>query len=107
MPARPSLAVLMDPLDAIKPAKDSTVAMLAAAARRGCDTWYFTQADLSVRDGRAIARLTPIEVAGTGKEQAWYRIGAASVHAAGTPCLPPARRGPPPRTRAATSRAAS
>ncbi|HXV41244.1 MAG TPA: glutathione synthase [Steroidobacteraceae bacterium] len=81
MPARPSLAVLMDPLDAIKPAKDSTVAMLAAAARRGCETWCFTQADLSVRDGRAIARLTPIEVAGKDKDKDkdWYRIGAPVV----------------------------
>jgi glutathione synthase len=69
----------MDPLEAIKPAKDSTVAMLAAAARRGCETWCFTQADLSVRDGRAIARLTPIEVAGAGKDKDWYRIGAAVV----------------------------
>jgi glutathione synthase len=69
----------MDPLEAIKPAKDSTVAMLAAAARRGCETWCFTQADLSVRDGRAIARLTPIEVAGAGKDKDWYRIGTAVV----------------------------
>ena len=36
---RPSLAVLMDPLETIKPAKDSTIAMLTAAARRGCATW--------------------------------------------------------------------
>lgn len=75
MPARPSLAVLMDPLAAIKPAKDSTVAMMAAAARRGCEIWYFTQADLSVRDGRAIARLTPIEIVGAGKDQNWHRTG--------------------------------
>ncbi len=73
MPARRSLAVLMDPLEAIHPAKDSTIAMLAAAGRRGCETWYFTQADLSVRDGRAQARLTPIEVAGQGKD--WHRTG--------------------------------
>jgi glutathione synthase len=53
--------------------------MLAAAARRGCETWCFTQADLSVRDGRAIARLTPIEVAGAGKDKDWYRIGTAVV----------------------------
>jgi glutathione synthase len=73
MPARPSLAVLMDPLETIKPAKDSTIAMLAAAARRGCETWYFTQADLSARDGRALARLRPIEIAGAGKD--WHRTG--------------------------------
>ncbi len=77
MPARPSLAVLMDPLETIKPAKDSTIAMLIAAGRRGCDTWAFGQGDLSVRDGLAAARLTPIEVAGEGKN--WYRTGEPVV----------------------------
>ncbi len=77
MSARPSIAVLMDPLDSIKPAKDSTVAMIAAAARRGCEVWSFGQADLSVRDGRASARLTPIEVAQAGER--WYRAGEAVV----------------------------
>ena len=73
MPARPSLAVLMDPLETIKPAKDSTVAMLKAAAGRGFETLVFGQGDLSVRDGRAHARLAPIEVMREGK--AWYRTG--------------------------------
>jgi glutathione synthase len=74
---RPSLAVLMDPLETIKPAKDSTVAMLTAAARRGCGTWCFGQSDLWVRDGRAIARLRPLEVVGDGKD--WYRAGEPVV----------------------------
>lgn len=77
MAARRSLAVLMDPLETIKPAKDSTIAMLAAAARRGCETWFFTQADLSARDGRAMARLRPIEIAGQGKD--WHRTGEPVV----------------------------
>ncbi|MDH4259422.1 MAG: glutathione synthase [Gammaproteobacteria bacterium] len=74
---RPSLAVLMDPLESIKPAKDSTIAMLLAAARRGCATWCFEQADLWLRDGRAIARLRPLEVVGDGK--GWYRTGEPVV----------------------------
>ncbi|MFZ2507034.1 MAG: glutathione synthase, partial [Steroidobacteraceae bacterium] len=74
---RPSLAVLMDALESIKPAKDSTIAMLVAAARRGCATWCFEQSDLWLRDGRAIARLRPLEVIGEGK--GWYRIGEAVV----------------------------
>jgi glutathione synthase len=78
MPARPSLAVLMDPLETIKPAKDSTIAMLTAAARRGLETLVFEQGDIWVRDGRAFARLTPIEVVGGGA--AWYRTGAPAVH---------------------------
>ena len=73
MPARSRLAVLMDPLETIKPAKDSTIAMLRAAARRGCETLVFGQGDLWTRDGRAFARLTPIEVKGDGKD--WYRAG--------------------------------
>ena len=77
MPVRQSLAVLMDPLDTVKPAKDSTVAMIAAAGRRGCEVWCFEQADLSVRDGRAFARLTPIEVADNGER--WYRAGTPVV----------------------------
>jgi glutathione synthase len=77
MSARPSLAVLMDPLHAIKPVKDSTVAMVAAALRRGCEIWCFEQADLSVRDGRAFARLTPIEAVCDGER--WYQAGAAVV----------------------------
>ncbi len=77
MPARPSLAVLMDPLETIKPAKDSTIAMLKAAARRGCETLSFGLGDLWVRDGRAFARLAPIEVTGEGK--AWYRSGKPVV----------------------------
>ena len=64
MPARPSLAVLMDPLETIKPAKDSTLAMLRAAGRRDCEVLVFGQDDLWVRDGRAFARLTPLEVTG-------------------------------------------
>ncbi len=74
---RPSLAVLMDPLESIKPAKDSTIEMLVAAARRGCATWCFEQSDLWLRDGRAIARLRPLEVVGEGK--AWYRTGEPVV----------------------------
>jgi glutathione synthase len=77
MAARRSLAVLMDPLESLKPAKDSTIAMLAAAARRGCETWFFTQADLSARDGRAMARLRPIEISGQGKD--WHRAGEPVV----------------------------
>ena len=74
---RPSLAVLMDPLETIKPAKDSTIAMLTAAARHGCGTWCFGQSDLWLRDGRAIARLRPLEVVGSGKD--WYRAGEPAV----------------------------
>jgi len=73
MAARSRLAVLMDPLETIKPAKDSTIAMLRASAQRGCETLVFGQGDLWTRDGRAFARLAPIEVTGDGKD--WFRLG--------------------------------
>jgi glutathione synthase len=77
MPSRPSLAVLMDPLETIKPAKDSTIAMLTAASSRGLETFAFGQGDLWSRDGRAYARLTPIEL--TGDATAWCRTGEPGV----------------------------
>jgi len=73
MSTRPTLAVLIDPLETLKPAKDSTIAMLKAAGSRGCEVLVFGQGDLWARDGRAFARLTPLEVVGDGKE--WYRTG--------------------------------
>lgn len=77
MPARPSLAVLMDPLETIKPAKDSTIAMLKAAHKRGCEVLAFGQGDLWARDGHAFARLTPLAV--TDDATRWYRAGESAV----------------------------
>ena len=41
----------MDPIDAIKPKKDSTLAMLLAAQARGWELYYLELGDLSLRDG--------------------------------------------------------
>jgi len=62
MTVRPSLAVVMDPIADIKYAKDSTLAMLLAAAARGWDLWYLEQHDLSLRDGVAWGRARPLTV---------------------------------------------
>jgi glutathione synthase len=51
--------------------------MLTAAARRGCEVLAFGQGDLWARDGRAFARLAPIEV--TADPKAWYRAGEPVV----------------------------
>jgi len=55
------LLVIMDPIERIKPAKDSTLAMLLAAQQRGWDVYYAEQDHLWLRDGVAfgsVARLT-------------------------------------------------
>lgn len=47
------LGVVMDPIGDIKPRKDSSFAMLLAAAARGWELHYFEPRDLFVRDGVA------------------------------------------------------
>ncbi len=46
------LGVVMDPIEAINPKKDSSLAMLLAAQKRGWLLYYMQQQDLSVRDGK-------------------------------------------------------
>ena len=46
-----SVGVLMDPISDIKVAKDTTLAMLLEATRRGHDLHYFEQGDLALREG--------------------------------------------------------
>jgi glutathione synthase len=52
----------MDPIAAIRPAKDSTLAILVAAQARGWQLFYAEQKDLSLRDGVAWGRLAPLQV---------------------------------------------
>ena len=56
------VAVVMDPIESIKIAKDSTFAMLLEAARRGHRLLYVAPGSLSVRHGKAFATLHEISV---------------------------------------------
>ncbi len=56
------LAVVMDPIEDIKPAKDSTLAMLLAAQKRGWELLYLELGDLRLRDGKALGRCRPLQV---------------------------------------------
>ncbi|HEU4625994.1 MAG TPA: glutathione synthase [Steroidobacteraceae bacterium] len=67
------LGVVMDPIAQIKYAKDSTLAMLLAAQARGFELVYMEQGDLSLRDGRAFARMRPLTVA--ADPVAWFTLG--------------------------------
>jgi glutathione synthase/RimK-type ligase-like ATP-grasp enzyme len=56
MPAkRCASASSMDPIGSINPKKDSTLAMLLGAMRRGWSLHYMEQRDLSARDGKPYA----------------------------------------------------
>jgi glutathione synthase len=56
------IAILMDPIEGIKPAKDSTLAMMLAAQKRGHELFYLEQRDLWLRDGTAWGRMHPVVV---------------------------------------------
>ena len=71
------LGVVMDPIEDIKYAKDSTLAMLLAAQARGFELVYMEQNDLSLRDGRAFARMRPLTV--KADPAAWYTLGEPKV----------------------------
>jgi glutathione synthase len=79
MPATRSvrLVVVMDPIDSIKPAKDTTLAMMLAAQKRGWELWYAEQHDLWLRDGVAFGRLRPVRVRDDLKD--WFELGEAQT----------------------------
>ena len=58
-----NLAVIMDPIDCIKPHKDSTLAMLLEAQHRGWSIQCGGLSDIWLRDGQPFGRLTKLEVA--------------------------------------------
>ena len=81
MPKTTSLAVVMDPIAKIKFAKDSTLAMLLAAAARGWKLTYFEQSDLFLRDGVALGRGATLDV--HANPDKWFELGEKSVHKLG------------------------
>ena len=67
------LGVVMDPIEGIQPAKDSTLAMLLAAQDRGWTLIYFRQNDLAIRDGAPLGRGRQIKVYDDSSH--WYESG--------------------------------
>ena len=72
------LAFILDPLDSLKIAKDTSVAIMREAARRGHALFVAEQGDLLLRDGRARLQAAPITLQ-TGAD--WYTLGAKTEHA--------------------------
>jgi glutathione synthase len=70
-----SIAMLMDPIGAIKVAKDTSLALLLEAQRRGHVLYYMEQRDLALRGGVPWARLAPLAV--KDDPAGWYTLGQA------------------------------
>ena len=75
MPTRKlRVGVVMDPIESIKPVKDSSLAMLLEAQRRGADIHYMLQQDLNMVAGVPYAKSTLLTV--TDNEQNWFEFGS-------------------------------
>jgi glutathione synthase len=71
------VAVVMDPIGSIRIAKDTTFAMLLEARRRGHRLHYVLPGALGVADGRAMARMAPLEVREDPAD--WFTLGEATL----------------------------
>lgn len=70
-----TLAVVMDPIQSIKPYKDTTLALMLAAQKRGWALRYLEMQDLWLRDGVAMARTRPVTVFDDTRR--WFELGEA------------------------------
>jgi glutathione synthase len=77
MSSRVRLVVVMDPIVAIKPAKDTTLGLLLAAQVRGWELYYAELKDLWLRDGIAWGRLAPLKV--MDDPVTWFSLGTATA----------------------------
>ena len=87
------LGVVMDPIEDIKPQKDSTLAMLLEAQGRGWEIQYAELSDLFLRDGVPMGRLAPLAVANDDRN--WFTRGEAVARKLGDLDVLLMRKDPP------------
>jgi len=75
------IGVVMDPIESITPKKDSSLAMLLEADRRGADIHYFEQSDLRIMAGEARGRSRLLRV--RDDDDDWFEFGDAADVALG------------------------
>ena len=73
------IGVVMDPIDHIKPWKDTTLGLLLEAQRRGWALHYMEPGDLFVRDGRVFGVSRDLSVADDNHN--WYTLGEPAPQA--------------------------
>ena len=71
------LAVIMDPIESINPAKDSSLAMMLEAQNRGWKIYYAELHDIYLEDGKAFGRLSSLKVKDDTKN--WFTLGATEL----------------------------
>jgi glutathione synthase len=68
-----NIGIVMDPIAKLHYQKDSSLAMLWAAQKRGWQLNYMEMADLYLQDGEARARTRPLKVFHDANQ--WYQLG--------------------------------
>ncbi|PLX75349.1 MAG: glutathione synthase [Azoarcus sp.] len=69
------LAFILDPIEGLKPYKDSSVAMMRAATARGHEVWAIRREALTWREGVVVASSVPLTVRADNYD--WYTAGEA------------------------------
>ena len=67
------IGIVMDPIGTITPYKDSSLAMLLEAQRRGAEIHYFEQKDVRLVSGVALGQSTLLQVRDDNHD--WYTLG--------------------------------
>lgn len=68
------VGIVMDPIASISYKKDSSLAMLLAAQKRGWELFYMEQRDLYQGEGQARARMKPLKV--FANPEKWFELDA-------------------------------
>lgn len=71
-----NIGIVMDPINSIKPYKDSTLAMMLAAQKKGWKLHYIEQANLYLKDQAIHIDYQDVDV--FDDEQHWFELGATS-----------------------------
>jgi len=87
------VGVIMDPIESITPYKDSTLAMLLEAERRGAEIHYFRQSDLKLISGTALGQSRRLNVA--DDRTRWWQFGDTGEIALGELDVILMRKDPP------------
>ena len=87
------IGMVMDPIDAISPKKDSTLAMLLECERRAAEVHYLLQSDLRMLAGQALGRSRILNVRDNSDD--WFTLGQAHDIALGDLDVIMMRKDPP------------
>lgn len=68
-----SLGIVMDPIRQINFKKDTSLALLLAAARKGWNLYYMEQSDLALSGGKPVANMTELKV--FDNPGGWFELG--------------------------------